>query len=143
MANSIQSSNLQQLHGPEITSSQQLNMIQSLHMLNHPLPVKLDRNNYILWKTQMENVIYANGFEEHIERLKPCPSQMTVTGEVNPDFLTWWRFDRMILSWIFSSLTPEIMGQIIGYQTSNIAWATLEKIFSDLHFKQPKKDLYP
>ena len=143
MANSIQSSNLQQLHGPEITSSQQLNMIQSLHMLNHPLPVKLDRNNYILWKTQMENVIYANGFEEHIERLKPCPSQMTVTGEVNPDFLTWRHFDRMILSWIFSSLTPDIMRQIIGYQTSNIAWATLEKIFSDLHFKQPKKDLYP
>ena len=108
MANSIQSSNLQQLHGPEITSSQQLNMIQSLHMLNHPLPVKLDRNNYILWKTQMENVIYANGFEEHIERLKPCPSQMTVTGEVNPDFLTWRRFDHMILSWIFSSHLHQI-----------------------------------
>ena len=108
MANSIQSSNLQQLHGPEITSSQQLNMIQSPHMLNHPLPVKLDRNNYILWKTQMENVIYANGFEEHIESLKPCPSQMTVTGEVNPDFLTWRRFDHMILSWIFSSHLHQI-----------------------------------
>ncbi|KAL6317024.1 hypothetical protein AAG906_026780 [Vitis piasezkii] len=47
MANSIQSSNPQQFHGPE-----------------------LDRNNYVLWKTQMENIIYANGFKEHIEGLK-------------------------------------------------------------------------
>ncbi|RVW78677.1 hypothetical protein CK203_048456 [Vitis vinifera] len=67
MANSIQSSNPQQFHGPEVISSQQPNTIQSLHMLNHLLPVELDRNNYVLWKTQMENVIYANGFEEHIE----------------------------------------------------------------------------
>ena len=91
----------------------------------------------------MENVIYANRFEEHIKGLKPCPSQMTAIGEINSDFLACRRFDCMILSWIFSSLTPDIMRQIIGYQTSNIAWATLEKIFSDLHFKQPKKDLYP
>ena len=54
---------------------------------------------------------------------------MTAIGEVNSDFLTWRRFDRMILSWIFSSLTPEIMGQIIGYQTSNTTWVALEKIF--------------
>ncbi|KAJ9683081.1 hypothetical protein PVL29_018886 [Vitis rotundifolia] len=39
-------------------------------MLNHALPIKLDRNNYVLWRTQMENVIFANGFEDHIEGLK-------------------------------------------------------------------------
>ena len=33
-------------------------------------------------------------------------------------------------SWIYSSLAPEIMWQIIGYQTSHVAWFTLEKIFS-------------
>ena len=55
---------------------------------------------------------------------------MTAIGEVNSDFLTWRRFDHMILSWIFSSLTPEIMGQIIGYQTSNTTWVALDKIFA-------------
>ena len=46
-------------------------------MLNHHLLIKLDKDNYILWHTQMENVIYANGFEEHIEGLKECPPMMT------------------------------------------------------------------
>ena len=36
----------------------------------------------------------------------------------------------MILSWIYSSVIPEIMGQRIGYQTSHEAWFALEKIFS-------------
>ena len=36
----------------------------------------------------------------------------------------------MILSWIYFSLIPEIMGQRIGYQTSHEAWFALEKIFS-------------
>ncbi|KAL5543673.1 hypothetical protein UlMin_007457 [Ulmus minor] len=36
----------------------------------------------------------------------------------------------MILSWIYSSLTPEIMAQIIGHSTSHSAWIALEKIFA-------------
>ena len=78
----------------------------------------------------MENVIFANGFEDHIEGLKICPPQKTSSGETNPDFVMWRRFDRMILSWIYSSLTPEIMDQIVGYQSSHAAWFALERIFS-------------
>ena len=36
----------------------------------------------------------------------------------------------MVLSWICSTLTPEIMGQIVGFQTSHAAWNALEEIFS-------------
>ena len=35
-----------------------------LQTLNHHLPIKLDKNNFILWKTQMENVVFANSFED-------------------------------------------------------------------------------
>lgn len=63
----------------------------------------------------MENVIFANGFEQHIEGLKICPSKTAATSQSNPDFL---------------NLSPEIMGQIIRYQISYTAWTTLEKIFS-------------
>lgn len=78
----------------------------------------------------MENVIFPNGFEEHIEGTKVCPPKTKATGEPNPKFITWRRFDKMILSWLYSSLTPEIMGQIIGPQTSHAAWNALENILS-------------
>ena len=125
MMSSTQSSGLQVGTLPSSTGATQI-----MQMLNHALPIKLDRNNYILWRTQMENVVFANGFEDHIEGLKICPPQKTSSGETNPDFVMWRRFDRMILSWIYSSLTPEIMGQIVGYQSSHAAWFALERIFS-------------
>ncbi|RVW59875.1 Retrovirus-related Pol polyprotein from transposon RE1 [Vitis vinifera] len=125
MMSSTQSSGLQAGTLPSSTGA-----TQTMQMLNHALPIKLDRNNYILWRTQMENVVFANGFEDHIEGLKICPPQKTSSGETNPDFVMWRRFDRMILSWIYSSLTPEIMGQIVGYQSSHAAWFALERIFS-------------
>ncbi|RVW80238.1 Retrovirus-related Pol polyprotein from transposon RE1 [Vitis vinifera] len=113
------------LHLPSSSTSSPVSL-----SLNHALPIKLDRNNYILWKTQMENVVYANGFEEYIDDTKPCPPQELHTGELNPDFVQWRRFDRMVLSWLYSTLTPDIMGQIVGFQTSHDAWMALHKIFS-------------
>ena len=98
-------------------------------MLNHALPIKLDKDDYMLWRTQMENIIYTNDFEDHIEGLTVCISKTTSNGEMNPEFILWRRFDRMIFSWIYSSLTSEIMGQIIGYQTSHEAWFALENFF--------------
>ena len=103
----VQSSNLQAI--ANFTSSQPSGMIQPMQMLNQALLIKLDTDNYNLWQTQMENVIFANGFEEHIEGLKVCPSKATDSVELNPEFISWRQFDRMILSWIYSSLTPEIM----------------------------------
>ena len=79
----------------------------------------------------MDNVVFANGFEVFIDGLSICPEKtLPSSGAVNPDFIAWRRQDRMILSWIYSSLTPEIMAQIIGHTTSNSAWNALEKVLS-------------
>ncbi|KAL5552466.1 hypothetical protein UlMin_039867 [Ulmus minor] len=112
------------------TQSPSMASIPAFQMLNHTLPVKLDRTNYVLWRSQMDNVVFANGFENFIEGISICPQKETSDGLVNPDFVVWRRQDRMILSWIYSFLTPGIMAQIIGHTTSYSAWIALEKIFS-------------
>ncbi|KAL5544057.1 hypothetical protein UlMin_007841 [Ulmus minor] len=50
--------------------------IPSYQMLNHTLPVKLDRTNYILWKSQIDNVVFANGFEDFIDGSSICSMSM-------------------------------------------------------------------
>ncbi|KAL6315866.1 hypothetical protein AAG906_012202 [Vitis piasezkii] len=79
----------------------------SLQSLNHVLPIKLDHNNYILWKTQMENVFFANGFEEFIKGTKPCPSKELPTGEINPEFVIF-----------FASSKARIMQFHLEFQTA-------------------------
>ena len=76
-------------------------------------------------------MIYANGFENFIEGLSVCPEKtVPTTGVINPEFVNWRRQDRLILSWIYSTLIPEVMAQIVGHTTSSSAWKALEKIFS-------------
>ncbi|RVW34641.1 Retrovirus-related Pol polyprotein from transposon RE1 [Vitis vinifera] len=72
--------------------------IPSYQMLNYSLPVKLDRTNYILWRSQIDNVIFANGFEDFIDGTSVCPEKELRPGEINPAFVAWRRQDRTILS---------------------------------------------
>ncbi|RVX10885.1 Retrovirus-related Pol polyprotein from transposon RE1 [Vitis vinifera] len=102
----------------------------SYHMLNHTLPVKLDQTNYILWKSQIDNVVFANGFEDFIDGSSICPDKELSSGLINLAFVTWRRQDRTILNWLYSSLTPAIMAQIIGHNSSHSTWNALEKTFS-------------
>ncbi|KAG6735682.1 hypothetical protein POTOM_061670 [Populus tomentosa] len=104
--------------------------IPSYQMLNHTLPVKLDRTNYILWRSQVDNVVFANGFEDFTEGSSICPEKELSPGVLNPVFIAWRRQDRTILSWIYSSLTLAIMAQIIGHNSSHCVWKALEKTFS-------------
>ena len=78
----------------------------------------------------MDNVVFTNGFKDYIEGNSIFPSHILSTRSINPEFVSWRCQGRMILSWIYSSLTPEVMAQIIGHSTSHSAWIALEKIFA-------------
>ena len=78
----------------------------------------------------MENVVFTNGFEDYIDGTKKCPPKEIRYGEANPEFIKWRRLDRLILSWIYSTLPPDIMSQIVGYESPHEAWIALQRIFS-------------
>lgn len=40
---------------------------------NHALFIRLNKTNYILWHSQMENAIHGNGFEEFVEGVEAMP----------------------------------------------------------------------
>ena len=69
----------------------------------------------------MENVVFANGFEDYIDGTKNCPPKEIRSGEANPEFIKWRQLDRLILSWIYSTLTADIMSLIVGYESSHEA----------------------
>ena len=87
-------------------------MIQSNASYNFVTPVKLDRNNVILWRTQVLASVKGNGLEGFINGVLKCPEQFlpfTSTGEAsssnvselrsaNPDFIVWVKTDQLLLS---------------------------------------------
>lgn len=48
-------------------------------------PVKLDRTNYTIWKSQILTSVHANGLEDFLDNSKLCPEQFSYDGVINSD----------------------------------------------------------
>ncbi|KAL6332845.1 hypothetical protein AAG906_015111 [Vitis piasezkii] len=95
-------------------------------MLNHTLPVKLDRTNYILWKSQIDNVVFANGFEDFIDGSSIRPDKEL--GLINPALLLGE--DKIERSSVALLVSHTDHGTNHWSQLFSLAWNALEKIFS-------------
>ncbi|XP_024030419.1 uncharacterized protein LOC21412525 isoform X1 [Morus notabilis] len=75
--------------------SQLPSLITVIPIVNPQLSIKLDDDNFLLWKNQMLNSIIAHGFDDFIDRFRPCPPRFLANqpGEVNPDYTVWQRHD--------------------------------------------------
>ncbi|KAF3775140.1 hypothetical protein EJ110_NYTH51202 [Nymphaea thermarum] len=100
---------------PESTSlmATQWNAIAAL------VSVKLNRDNYLLWSSQLESVMESQELIQFIDGTFPTPSETIVKdgkSEVNPEFTVWKRSDRLALSWIKATVSEPVLKQIV---TSN------------------------
>jgi hypothetical protein len=65
--------------------------IPSYQMLNHTLFVKLGWTNYILWRSQIDNVVFANGFKDFIDGTSIYTEKELSPGVIHPAFVAWRR----------------------------------------------------
>ncbi|XXG76558.1 hypothetical protein AAC387_Pa08g0886 [Persea americana] len=102
----------------------------------HALPVKLDRNNFLLLRSQFLHVLCLHNSMGFIDGSSPCPSQFVLdhhgnpTDSVNPEFLKWQTLDKTLLSWFISSVTEPVLAQVVGLSTARAVWQSLEKTYS-------------
>ncbi|KAA0060627.1 Reverse transcriptase, RNA-dependent DNA polymerase [Cucumis melo var. makuwa] len=110
-------------------------------LLNQLSSVKLDRGNYLLWKTLALPIMKSYKFEGHLTGENPCPpkfitnqigesqseidgtaeatdgasSRSTATKTVNPKFDQWLTSYLLLLGWIYNSMTAEVAFQLKGH----------------------------
>uniref|UniRef100_A0A5K1E0W8 Retrotransposon Copia-like N-terminal domain-containing protein n=1 Tax=Nymphaea colorata TaxID=210225 RepID=A0A5K1E0W8_9MAGN len=87
-------------------SSTQWNAIAAL------VSVKLNRDNYLLWISQLELVIESQELIQFIDGTFPAPSKTIVKDgkiEVNPEFAIWKRSDRLALSSIKATVSELVL----------------------------------
>ena len=84
------------------------NFTQPFNTLNQPFPLKLDRKNYVLWKTMVSTVIRGHRLDGFVNGTRPCPleyvpAQATAEDEpvfgvtINPDFEQWIVGDQLLM----------------------------------------------
>ncbi|KAF3777765.1 hypothetical protein EJ110_NYTH45176 [Nymphaea thermarum] len=82
--------------------------------------------NYLLWKTQMLGLIESQDMMGFIEGQISIPTftiEIVENGAArtvpNPEFLAWKKSDRLLRGWITGSLSEEVLGLVVGLQTSS------------------------
>ncbi|KAF3782728.1 hypothetical protein EJ110_NYTH24450 [Nymphaea thermarum] len=108
------------------SSSTQWNAIAAL------VSVKLTRDNYLLWSSQLESIMESQELVHFIDgTFPPSPDIIMKDGksEANPYFSIRKRSDRLALSWIKATVLKPVLRQIISSKSTHEAWKTLKKSF--------------
>lgn len=100
--------------------------------------VKLNHDNYLLWKNMVLPVIKGNRLEGYITGSKPCPPEFikpekdeSDEGELveNPDFEDWMVRDQILLGWLYNSMEPDVASEVMGFETSKSLWDAVKDLF--------------
>ena len=100
-------------------------------------PIKLDRFNYLLWRSQVLASIRGNRLEGFINGAKQALEEsIHVTGADgfvqridNPEYHNWRSQDQTLLGWLLSSISAGTLNLVINCATSFDVWRTLERKF--------------
>ncbi|KAH9673912.1 retrovirus-related pol polyprotein from transposon RE1 [Citrus sinensis] len=91
----------------------------------------------MIWKSQILSFVRANGLEDLLDGSKTSPDQFlqseaesaSIDAELNPVYTTWKRKDQLLLSWLMSSISVEILSLVVNSETPLKLWTSLEQQF--------------
>ena len=103
------------------------------------LPIRLDRHNFVLWRSQVLPTVRAHGFDGILFGTTPTPAQFiesrdeatqTVIRRSNPQYENWLRYDQFLMSWLFSSISESMLGHVNRCRSSAEVWFTIDRLNS-------------
>lgn len=102
----------------------------SLPYSSHLLTVKLNHDNYLLWKAQLPYLRHHNLFR-YIDGLIPTPQLFddSLTKQ-QALFTTWKQQDQVLMSILISSLSENLIAHVLEATSSHEVWEILEELFS-------------
>ncbi|KAL5802850.1 hypothetical protein ACOSQ4_031155 [Xanthoceras sorbifolium] len=110
-----------------LTSSKRSKSVTTMKQI---LTVKLDSNNFLLWRQQILAAIKGNRLSSFIDSAVPSPPRFNADGTVSEKFLDWEQQDQALLVWILSSISPELLPEFVGCQTVSEAWDSIIQLYS-------------
>lgn len=103
---------------------------------NPTISIKLDRSNYLLWRSQFLPFLRCHQLVGYVDGTLPCPPQFLLdstkksTTTVNLDYLHSQRQDQLLLGWLMSILSESVLAQCFGRTSLRSLWSTLEHLFA-------------
>ena len=105
--------------------------IANINPVGLTLPLKLMKENFLLWKTQLLPVLAAYDLMDLLDQDTPPLSYTDKDDTVcpNPVYKTWFKNDKIVLSIITSSLSESCLPILVAKSMSKEAWMAINRNF--------------
>ncbi|KAL2517992.1 Glutamate receptor [Abeliophyllum distichum] len=112
--------------------------------LTQAASVKLDKNNFLLWKNVIMPIVRGHGLEGYLMGTNECPhqiisTQITIEAGVmvrsspNPEYSRWMSVDQLLMGWLYSSMSSEIVMRVMGCNSSSELWRAINENYGILN----------
>jgi len=96
---------------------------------------KLSKDNYHVWKAQLIPFFRGQGLFGYLDGTIPIPPKEVSMDETssaisNPLYEHWQRQDAIIVAILFSTISKNVLIQVVSHNTSAAIWCALAKSFS-------------
>jgi hypothetical protein len=99
--------------------------------------IRLTKTNFLLWRAQLLPYLRSSKLMGYLDDTLPAPAQKIVASTAggakpvsNPTYECWYDQDQQLLSGLLSSMTKDILRDVIGAKTSKEVWDSLQKKFA-------------
>jgi hypothetical protein len=105
---------------------------------NVTISEKLNRENFLLWQTQVLPEIcgaqlfgYLDGMEAEPEKeVKVKDKDGVEVKIINPEYAWWVAQDQSVLCFLVRNMAKEVLTQMVGLRTSTAVWKAVMELFS-------------
>ncbi|CAH9127318.1 unnamed protein product [Cuscuta epithymum] len=89
--------------------------------------------DYLSWRTQFESFLVSNGFLGILNGSIPAPPPYLFYAcqreVLNPDYCNWLKLDQTVRSWLFATLSRDVLIEVRELKNASAIWGRLESHF--------------
>jgi hypothetical protein len=105
--------------------------------IHQAVTIRLNKTNYLLWRAQILPFLRSTKLLKHLDGSAPAPPKMVATSTtagatttLNPEYERWHDRDQQLLSGLLSSMTEDVLRDVITAATAKDAWDILQRKFA-------------
>lgn len=106
------------------------------NLLNQVMSIKHDKGNFLLWQNIVIPILRSYQLEGHLTRATPPLDQLIVIPPCedepkglllpNLEYDIWLAADHLIVGWLYNSMTPTIVAQVMGHDEAKALWESIQ-----------------
>ena len=105
--------------------------------IHHAVTIRLNRTNFVLWCTQLLPYMGSTKLMGYLDGSMRAPAKKIAAPAAegadlvpNPAYDQWYDQNQTVLSGLLSSMTEDVLEDVVTAMTSKEAWDILQHMFS-------------